>query len=495
MRLIAKVGEWFDARLQIAAPIREAVEHPVPKNTASWWYVFGSAALVVFALQFVTGILLALVYVPSAGEAWSSLQALNHDVSLGWFIRALHGWGSNFMVAIVLIHMMQVFLFGAYKFPRELTWIVGVLLLLMTLGMAFTGQVLRFDQDAYWGLGIGASIASRVPVIGDAVVKLMLGGPIIAGATLSRFFTLHVFVVPGLLIGFVCLHLLMVLKLGINEWPMPGRIVRRATYVGEYHELTKRDGAPFLPYAAWKDAFFAAGVLLAVSACAMYFGPFGPTGQPDPTIIQTVPKPDYFFLWLYAVLSLLPPSMETPALLVGPVVIIIALLLLPFLSGEGEKSWRRRPIAVMTVLLLAVALSTFTRLAEVAPWSPHMNAWSGDAIPQQMLAGTTALERQGALVFQAKQCRNCHALGASGGERGPALDGVAVRLTQDQLIRQVIQGGGNMPAYGKNLNPAETTALVAFLQRLHPPGQAPARDASRGLVIDDGADRRPGGGR
>jgi ubiquinol-cytochrome c reductase cytochrome b subunit len=495
MRLIAKIGEWFDARLQIAAPIREAVEHPVPKNTASWWYVFGSAALVVFALQLVTGILLALVYVPSAGEAWSSLQALNHDVSLGWFIRALHGWGSNFMVAIVLIHMMQVFLFGAYKFPRELTWIVGVLLLLMTLGMAFTGQVLRFDQDAYWGLGIGASIASRVPVVGDAVVKLMLGGPIIAGATLSRFFALHVFVVPGLLIGFVCLHVLMVLKLGINEWPMPGRIVKRATYIGEYHELTKTDGAPFLPYAAWKDAFFAAGVLLAVTACAVYYGPFGPTGQPDPTIIQTVPKPDYFFLWLYAVLSLLPPSMETPALLIGPVVIIVALLLLPFLSGEGEKSWRRRPIAVMTVLLIAVALSTFTRLAEVAPWSPHMNAWSGDPIPQQMLKGTTALERQGALVFQAKQCRNCHALGDTGGERGPALDGVAVRLTQDQLIRQVIQGGGNMPAYGKNLSPAETTALVAFLQRLRPPGQAPATDASRGLVTNDGADRRPGGGR
>jgi ubiquinol-cytochrome c reductase cytochrome b subunit len=495
MRLIARVGEWFDARLQIAAPIRDAVEHPVPKNTASWWYVFGGAALVVFALQLVTGILLALVYVPSAAEAWSSLQAMNHDVSLGWFIRALHGWGLNFMIAIVLIHMMQVFLFGAYKFPRELTWIVGVLLLLMTLGMAFTGQVLRFDQDAYWGLGIGASIASRVPVVGDAVVKLMLGGPIIAGATLSRFFALHVFVVPGLLIGFVCLHVLMVLKLGINEWPMPGRIVKRATYIGEYHELTKTDGAPFLPYAAWKDAFFAAGVLLAVTACAVYYGPFGPTGQPDPTIIQTVPKPDYFFLWLYAVLSLLPPSLETPALLIGPVVIILTLLLLPFLSGEGEKSWRRRPIAVMSVLVIAVALSTFIRLAEVAPWSPHMNAWSGDPIPQQLLNGTTALERQGALVFQAKQCRNCHELGDTGGERGPALDHVAVRLTQDQLIRQMIQGGGNMPAYGNNLSPAETTALVAFLQRLRPPGQAPATDASRGLVINDGADRRPGGGR
>src|SRR6202049_4359767 len=203
MRLINRIGDWFEHRLQLATPIRETMQHAVPRRTASWAYVFGSAALTVFILQIVTGILLALLYVPSAGEAWNSLQILNHQVTLGWFIRAVHGWGSNFMVAIVLIHMAQVFLFGAYKFPRELTWIVGILLLLVTLGMAFTGQIMRFDQDAYWGLGIGASIASRVPVIGPWAVNLMLGGPIIAGATLSRFFALHVFIVPGLLIAFV----------------------------------------------------------------------------------------------------------------------------------------------------------------------------------------------------------------------------------------------------------------------------------------------------
>jgi ubiquinol-cytochrome c reductase cytochrome b subunit len=217
MRLIRGLGNWLDRRLQLGAPIRETMQHPIPRDTASWFYVFGSAAMTVFGLQLVTGILLALIYVPSGNDAWNSLQILNHQVSLGWFIRALHGWGSNFMVAIVLVHMAQVFLFGAYKFPRELTWILGIFLLLMTLGMAFTGQVLRFDQDAYWGLGIGASICSRVPVVGPALVTLMLGGPIIAGATLSRFFALHVFVIPGSLMLFVGMHVLLVLKLGINE--------------------------------------------------------------------------------------------------------------------------------------------------------------------------------------------------------------------------------------------------------------------------------------
>ena len=479
MSRLGRIGGWFEQRLQIAGAIREATEHPIPRRSASWWYVFGSAALTIFILQVFTGILLALIYVPSAAEAWNSLQFLNHNVTLGWFLRAVHGWGSNFMVAVVLIHMCQAFLFGAYKFPRELTWIVGVFLLLMTLGMAFTGQVLRFDQDAYWGIGIGASISSRVPLLGPYIVHMLLGGPIIAGATLSRFFALHVWILPGLLIAFVSVHLLMVLKLGINEWPMPGRIVRRATYLQEYHEMTNKRGVPFVPVAAWKDMLFSAAIIFAVMACAAYFGPFGPTGYPDPTIVQTIPKPDFFFLWLYAMLALLPPSMETPALLIGPVVVIGLLILLPFLSGEGEKSWRRRPVAVVTLLLIAVALGTFTKLATYSPWSPVMDGWSGDPVPMSYLDGRTPLQRQGALVFQGKQCRNCHALGGSGGKRGPELDRVATRMTHDQLVRQVIQGGGNMPAYGKNLNPAEVTALVSFLETLRPANQPAARDAAK----------------
>jgi ubiquinol-cytochrome c reductase cytochrome b subunit len=271
----------------------------------------------------------------------------------------------------------------------------------------------------------------------------------------------------------------MVLKLGINDWPMPGRIVRRSTYLKEYHELTQKDGVPFVPEAVWKDMFFSAVIIVSVMVCAVVFGPFGPSGYPDPTIIQTVPKPDFFFQWLYAMLALLPPEVETPLLLIGPVIGIGFLILLPFLAGEGEKSWRRRPIAVVTLLLVAIALGTFTQLASYSPWSPVMDGWSGDPLPVSFLNGRSPLERQGALVFQGKQCRNCHSIGGSGGLRGPALDSVATKMTRDQLVRQVIQGGGNMPAYGKNLNPAEVTARVSFLETLHPAGRPPARDASQ----------------
>jgi ubiquinol-cytochrome c reductase cytochrome b subunit len=474
---------WFEQRLGLGAPIIEMAEHEVPENTSSWWYVFGSAATVLLGLQVMTGVLLALVYTPSASHAWNSLQFLDHNVKLGWFLRAMHGWGSDFMIAIVLIHMAQVFLFGAYKFPRELTWIIGVFLLLLTLGMAFTGQVLRFDQDAYWGLGIGASILSRVPLIGGRLVDMMLGGPIIAGPTLTRFFALHVFVIPGILLGMVGLHLWMVLRLGINDWPMPGRVVRRSTYVREYHELTKKTGVPFIPDAAWKDAFFAATIMLSVIACALIFGPFGPSGQPDPTIIQTAPKPDFAFLWIYAVLAYLPPSLETPVLFIAPVLGIGAMLLLPLVAGEGEKHWSRRPVAVLMLAVIAVTLGVFTRLGTYTPWSPIMDAWTSDVIPVAYLHGRTPLERQGAVVLQDKQCRNCHSIGGAGGLRGPALDSIATRMTEDQIIRQVLQGGGNMPAYGNALSPAETTALVRFLTTLRGKDLPAAVDASRHMAV------------
>ena len=223
-----------------------------------------------------------------------------------------------------------------------------------------------------------------------------LGGPIIAGDTLSRFFAFHVFVIPGLLIAFVSVHLLMVLKLGINEWPMPGRLVRRSTYLQEYSEMTHKDGMPFVPGAVWKDMIFAAAIVASILLCAAIFGPYGPSGQPDPTIVQTVPKPDYFLpVALRACWRSCRRQMETPALLIGPVVILGFLILLPFFAGEGEKSWKRRPIAVITILLAAVTLGTLTHLASYTPWSPIMDAWSGDPVPEQYLKGRSPLERTG----------------------------------------------------------------------------------------------------
>ncbi len=474
MNWLRKGAVWLDDRLHLTALYASTAGHEVPASAGSWFYVFGSATLLCFIIQVITGACLAFVYIPSTNEAFTSLQYLNHAQFLGWYLRAVHYWGSNFMVAIMTAHMIQVFLFGAYKYPRELTWVSGIFLLLFTLAMAFTGQVMRFDQDAYWGLTIGASITGRVPLIGAQLVHVLLAGPIIAGETLSRFFTLHVFVIPGLIIAIVSMHLRLVLTKGINEYPRPGRPVHKATYDAEYSEILRKEGVPFVPYAIGKDLIFAAIVIVGILGCALIFGPKGPTGIPNPTLVDTNPRPDFYFLSIFAAFALLPDWMEVIVLFVAPAIIILFLLALPFISGTGEKSARRRPVAVLSVVFILLVVAVLAYMGDTSPWSPRMDAWSHDPVPVQYLKGRTPLEMHGAIVFQNKQCRNCHALGGEGGERGPALDAVATRLTKPEMIRQVIQGGGNMPAYGKKLSPAEVEALVSFLETLSPRSKRPA---------------------
>jgi len=482
MRALQGIAVWIDERLHLRRLFESTAGHTVPASSGSWFYVFGSGTLLCFIIQIVTGICLSLTYAPTADQAWNSLIYLNYDQYLGWYLRAVHNWGSNFMVAIMTLHMIQVFLFGAFKYPRELTWITGCVLFLCVLGMAFTGQVLRFDQDAYWGLGIGMAILARTPVLGETLVQLVLGGPIIAGEALSRFFTLHVFVIPGLIIALISVHLRLVLAAGINEYPVPGKPVDRATYRDEYEELLKTEGVAFVPHAIGKDLVFAGIVILSILAAAAWFGPAGPNGPPNPTLIETNPRPDFYFLPLFSAFALLPPYLETVLILVAPVVGIALLFLVPFLSNVGEKSARRRPVAVLGVILIMLTLSTLAWLGTYSPWSPVMDAWSGAPTPVEFVKGRSPLELQGAVVLQAKQCRNCHSLGGQGGLRGPALDAVATRLTREQLVRQVLQGGGNMPAYGKNLSPAEVSALVAFMSTLRPGYEPPARDAALSRV-------------
>lgn len=483
MNWIKSIGRWLDARLKFSENIVPMLMHPIPRASAGpmgWWYVFGSASLTMLAVQILTGIGLALVYVPAADNAYASLLALDYDQTAGWFLRALHYYAGSGMVVMVFLHMTQVFLQGSFKYPRELTWIVGVFLLLCLMGMFFTGQVLRWDPDAYWGVAVGGSMAGRVPIIGPWIVDVLLGGPIIGGGTLSRFFTLHVFAIPGVLLALLGIHLWLVLKCGISAPPRPGEKVNPQTYDAEYHEEVKR-GVPFFGDAMIKDALVSAVAVLVVIIIAAWMGPKGPSGPPDPTMGGANPRPEWPFLWLFALLSLSPPGYETLIMLVFPVVIIIVLLLVPFISNGGERAPSRRPVAVLSVIVIATLFGVLTYQGVVSPWSPVMTAWSGDSVPVRIVERSSPVELQGALVFQYKNCRNCHALDGVGGRRGPDLTDVATRLTRNKLIDQVSNGtpgGGNMPAYGKQMSPNEMSVLIEFLTSLRPEGQPPARSAA-----------------
>jgi ubiquinol-cytochrome c reductase cytochrome b subunit len=384
------------------------------------------------------------------------------------------------MVVLVLTHMTQVFLHGAYKYPRELTWVIGVFLLLCTLGMFFTGQVLRWDPDAYWGLAVGGSMAGRVPSAGPWVVRMLLGGPVIGGDSLSRFFALHVFIIPAALLFFLAVHLWLVLKCGVSGPPVPGQFVDPKTYDETYHDQLK-SGVPFLGDALLKDVIFSCLAVIVVVTLAAILGPKGPTGPPDPILAGANPRPEWPFLWLFALLSLSPPGAETFIILVFPIILIVALFLVPFINNRGERAPSRRPVAVLVVIALYTAFGALTYQGATSPWSPKMTAWSGDAIPVDMVKNSTPLRLQGAAVFQNKTCRNCHALEGLGGTRGPDLTMVGRRLTRDQLIDQISNGtpgGGNMPAYGKQISPAEMTSLVDFLSNLRPTGTPEAQVAS-----------------
>jgi ubiquinol-cytochrome c reductase cytochrome b subunit len=480
---LTSAGQWLDARLGLRASLGPMLSHPIPKalmGPKGWWYIFGSAAMTLFLIQIITGIGLALVYVPSADQAYDSLLFLNYDQPLGWFLRALHYYAGSGMIVLVFAHMTQVFLHGAYKYPRELTWVVGVFLLLFTLGMFFSGQILRWDPDAYWGLAVAGSMAGRVPFIGPWVVELLLGGPIIGGGGLSRFFTLHVFVIPALLIIFLAVHLWLVIRKGISSPPVPGQTVDPKTYDAKYEQELKT-GVPFLGEAMRKDMIFSALAVIVVVVLAAIVGPKGPTDPPNPTLGGANPRPEWPFLWLFGLLSLSPAGAETFIMLVFPVILILALFLVPFVSNRGERAPSRRPVAVLTVVVVFTVFIALTYQGITSPWSPQMSAWSGDPVPEPMVRRSTPRQLQGAVVFQNKDCRNCHALDGIGGRRGPDLTSVGARLTADQLIDQVSNGtpgGGNMPAYGKQISPAEMTALVDFLVSLRPPGQAKPRVAA-----------------
>ena len=475
---------WLEARLSLRDSVGPMLMHPIPRAVAGpmgWWYVLGSASMTLLMIQILTGIGLAMVYVPTADQAYESLVYLNDQQPLGWFLRSLHYWSGSAMVVMVVAHMTQVYLQAAHKYPRELNWVTGVLLLLMTLGMAFSGQVLRWDADAYWGVGVGASMAGRVPVLGPYLVDLLLGGPVIGADTLSRFFALHVFVIPGLLLAFLALHLWLVLKRGISAPPVPGKTVDPPTYQEEYEAELKTEGVPFFGDAMLKDALFSSLTVIVIVVLAAIAGPKGPGALPEPALLGANPKPDWPFWWLFALLSLSPAGAETFIILVVPVLLIGLLFLVPFLSNRGERAPSRRPVAVLSVLVIFTVLSVLTHYGSTEPWSPVMGAWSGNPVPERLVKASTPLQLQGAIVLQNKQCRNCHALEGLGGRRGPDLSGVGARLTRDQLIDQISNGtpgGGNMPAYGKQIKPAEMSALVEFLASLRPRGQQPALPAA-----------------
>jgi quinol-cytochrome oxidoreductase complex cytochrome b subunit len=215
--MASKVGEWLDERLGLTGIYNTVFDRNVPK--VNWWFTLGSASLFLFTLQVVTGIFLTIYYVPSPDHAYDSIQYIMNGVPFGWLIRGIHHWGATLMVIFVVAHMLRTFYFAAYKYPRELTWITGVVLLLATLGMGFTGYLLPWNQKAYWATTVGTEIPGTVPFIGPYITSILRGGSDLSAVTLARFFAAHIWLLPLLILAMIGIHMYLVIRLGISSMP------------------------------------------------------------------------------------------------------------------------------------------------------------------------------------------------------------------------------------------------------------------------------------
>jgi ubiquinol-cytochrome c reductase cytochrome b subunit len=459
-RLITTTWRWLDDRIGFVDMFGPSLKHLVPHD-AKWWYVFGSATLTAFIVQVVTGVALAFSYVPSSSQAYDTLRFITDEAPFGHFLRGLHYYGASAMVLMVGAHMAQTFLFGAYKYPREMSWSTGVLLLGFTLIMGFTGQLLRWDQTAAWSVVVAAEQAGRVPWIGGWLATFILGGNTIGGATLSRFFAIHVFLIPAFIFAFIGIHLWLVLRHGISDPPVPGNPVDPATYKKKYHAGLERTGVPFWPDGAWRDFVFGTALIIVIAALALTFGPPPIDKPPDPSVLEADPRPDWYLLWYFAVLALIPPRIEGYVMILAPALIGVILLLAPILGNKGERHWSRRPWSIGVVVLSIVMIGSLWIAGAKSPWSPNFEA---KPLPPDVVATTNPQVADGARIFHDRACLNCHLIQSYGGRRGPDLTFVSDRLTENDLIIRIVNGGNNMPAYGNILRPDEIDAIVAFLQ-------------------------------
>ena len=218
--MTTKIDQWLDERTSWRKIWEVIFLRKVPK--VNWFYTLGSASLFVALNQAITGILLTIYYVPTPDHAYDSVQYITTQVPLGWLIRGLHHWGASAMIVLVVLHMLRVILFGAYKFPREVTWFTGVILLLVVIGFGFTGYLLPWDQKAFWATTVGTQIAGTPPIIGDYLLRIIRGGSEISAVTLVRFFGTHVWVLPSLLLILIGIHLYLVIRNGISAMPKRG---------------------------------------------------------------------------------------------------------------------------------------------------------------------------------------------------------------------------------------------------------------------------------
>jgi ubiquinol-cytochrome c reductase cytochrome b subunit len=449
-RRLREVIDWVESRTGLESAVRSFLIEDVPAS-AGWPQVFGSVALFLFLIQAFTGILLSFNYAATPGEAYNSLSYIVRELMAGRMIRGLHHWGASMMLIVVVIHMAQVFLYGAYKKPREATWIAGVILLLVTLAFGLTGYLLPWDNRAYWGTVVTTKIVGQTPLLGEYLQQLIGARNGVGVITFSRFYSLHTLLLPVTMMFLIGIHVALVRRHGV-------------TPAARDHRPTRK----FYPEQAFRDviAVFVAFVLL-FAAAILFNVPLERLA--DPTDATYVPRPEWYFLFLFQTLKFFHGSLEPIGSIVLPNLAILALILVPFIDRSRVRSVRERTGAFALVVL---ALASWAGLTTAAVKStPKSSATETTMTELPGPAEFSAEETAGLGYFREERCEICHNLVDGEPKPGPNLAGEGGRRSADWMIQHFknpseMVPGSNMPPI--QLNVIELNALSAFLIKLTP---------------------------
>jgi ubiquinol-cytochrome c reductase cytochrome b subunit len=471
-----RLYRWLDRRTGIGHLLHEALDEPIPGG-ARWAYVFGSVLLFLFISQTITGIFLALYYVPSADRAHTTVAYIVKEVTGGSFLRSLHAYGSSAVVIVVLLHLTQTYVYGAYKGRRELLWISGCVLFALMLAMAFTGYLLPWDQKAYFATTVGTNMATDVPFVGPWLKRFMRGGNEMGTLTVSRFFVAHVFLLPAALIGFIAMHVYLFRKAGAAGPPSEDPVHPRLP--------TQR----FYPRQVVMDTIVALLMILVLGLLA-HFAPteLGPKANPADT--QYVPRPEWYYLPIFQWLKYWRGPYAIIGIVAIPALTAALLIFVPFIDRRLERRPWRRPVAVGVFLLILGGFVTMGLMSvrddrrdpsiakQVAKQREETEQFMREPFEPEPAIGSLAaanaalsdpLAAAGKKIYEGESCDACHGENGIGTSAGSKLAGATAQKPTEELSNLLRHPTAKMlegEMKPVDLSDEDLKALVAYIKSL-----------------------------
>jgi quinol-cytochrome oxidoreductase complex cytochrome b subunit/cytochrome c2 len=474
--------KWFTDRWPFYQLRDLLLEEDIPGG-ASFAYTIGSSILMIFALQAVTGLLQLFYYVPTIDHAYNSVSYLRTEVPFGWLIHNMHYWGANAMVFLVALHMVRVYIWGAYK-KTPLTWFIGIALLLTVMALSFTGAPLIWDQKGYWAGEVGSSIAGEVPVVGGLMKTILRGGETMGQLSLSRFFVFHIGVFVPLLALLIGMHIASFRTSGVG---------------GPWVRERQKIAGPFWPDQAFKDLTVAMVVLLALIALSVFF-PVSFAGLADTLNTSYVPKPEWNFLFVYQALKYFKGPLEPLGAAGLPAVFVLVLVLVPLIDRNPKRNPFQRPFAMACLVLYAGLIVTLSVVGYLSPGFAQPAVASKQGVEKTPPQVSPEVKR-GEQIFQKSGCLGCHKINGNGGSVGPELSGEALKGKSRQwLMDQITSSSSHFPSMGPNTGMTEFTSigkkdlddLVSYLMSLPGGGQTPT-EAPAGAANEPEAGQKSSG--